>query len=136
MWNLLKGNYKDIRTSSVFLNVFMIMSSFWCFCQLWTDFTPCSRIYIAGFEQVNTPEYIPICAFVCTYSVSIFTLVKISIFYFNPLKAQSCELHNNKYMITSTEIANTKIFTFIVAIVFKLMRHEVLFINRKDNRNC
>ena len=31
----------------------------------------------------------------------------------NFLKVQSCKLYNNKYMIPSTQIKNTKIFTFI-----------------------
>ena len=39
-------------------------------------------------------------------------------------------------MITSTQITNTEIFAFIAALVFKLLRRKVLFINRKDNRNC
>ena len=31
---------------------------------------------------------------------------------------------------------NTKIFAFIAVLVFKLLGCKVLFINRKDNRNC
>ena len=34
------------------------------------------------------------------------------------------------------QITSTEIFAFIAALVFKLMRREVLFINRKDNKNC
>ena len=52
------------------------------------------------------------------------------------LKVQSCKLYNNKYMIVSTQIKNTEIFTFIAALVFRLLSRKVLFINRKDNRNC
>ena len=39
-------------------------------------------------------------------------------------------------MVASTQITNTEIFAFTVALVFKLLNREVLFINRKDNRNC
>ena len=41
-------------------------------------------------------------------------------------------------MITSTQIINTEIFTFIAVLVFKLLNRKVLFINinRKANRNC
>ena len=39
-------------------------------------------------------------------------------------------------MIASTEVANTEIFVFMAALVFKLLSRKVLFINRKDNRTC
>ena len=52
------------------------------------------------------------------------------------LKVQSCKLYNNKYMIASKQITSTKIFAFIAAPVLKLLSRKVLFINRKDNRNC
>ena len=52
------------------------------------------------------------------------------------LKVQPCKLYYNKYMIASTQIVNTEIFSFIVVLVFKLLSRNVLFINRKDNRNC
>ena len=39
-------------------------------------------------------------------------------------------------MIASTQITNTEIFAFITVLVFKLLSRKVLFINRKDNRNC
>ena len=39
-------------------------------------------------------------------------------------------------MIASTETANPEIFTLTVVPVFKLLNRKVLFINRKDNRNC
>ena len=44
--------------------------------------------------------------------------------------------YNNKYMIASTQIVNTENFSFIAVTVFKLLSRKVLFINRKDNRNC
>ena len=52
------------------------------------------------------------------------------------LKVQSCKLHNNKYMIASTQITNTKIFASIAVLVFKLLSRKFLFINRKEKRNC
>ena len=52
------------------------------------------------------------------------------------LKVQLCKLYNNKYMIFSTQITNTEIFAFIAVLLFKLLTRKVLFINRKDNRNC
>ena len=39
-------------------------------------------------------------------------------------------------MIAITQIINTEIFAFIAVLVFKLLSRKVLFINRKDNRNC
>ena len=39
-------------------------------------------------------------------------------------------------MIASKQIKNTEIFAFIAVLVFKLFTRKVLFINRKDNRNC
>ena len=39
-------------------------------------------------------------------------------------------------MITSTQIINIEIFTFIAVLVFKLLSRKVLLINRKDNSNC
>ena len=39
-------------------------------------------------------------------------------------------------MIASRQITNTDIFALIAALVFKLLGHKVLFINRKDNRTC
>ena len=52
------------------------------------------------------------------------------------LKLHSCKLNNIKYKIASTQITNTEIFAFMAVLVFKLSSREVLFINRKDNRNC
>ena len=39
-------------------------------------------------------------------------------------------------MNATTQIATTEIFAFIAVLVFKLMSRKVMFINRKDNRNC
>ena len=39
-------------------------------------------------------------------------------------------------MIASSPITNTEIFAFITVLVFKLLSRKVLFINRKDKRNC
>ena len=52
------------------------------------------------------------------------------------LKVQQFKSYNNKYMIASTQIANTEIFTLIAVLVFKLLSHKVLFVNGKGNRNC
>ena len=52
------------------------------------------------------------------------------------LKVQSCKLYNNKCMIASPEITNNEIFAFTAVLVFKLLSRKVLFINKKDNRNC
>ena len=52
------------------------------------------------------------------------------------LKVQSWKLYNDKYIIALTQITNTEIFAFKAAVVFKLLNHEVLFTNRKNNRNC
>ena len=51
------------------------------------------------------------------------------------LKVQSCKLYN-KYMIASIQITNTEIFAFIAVLVSISLSRKVLFINRKDNRNC
>ena len=39
-------------------------------------------------------------------------------------------------MIAPIQIANTKMFSFIAVLVFKLLSRKVLFMNTKDNRNC
>ena len=52
------------------------------------------------------------------------------------LKERPCKLYNNKHGIVLTQITKTEIFAFIVVVVFKLLSREVLFINRKGNRNC
>ena len=39
-------------------------------------------------------------------------------------------------MFLSTQITNIETFAFLALLVFKLLSPEVLFINRKDNRNC
>ena len=51
-------------------------------------------------------------------------------------KVQPSKLCNGKYMIPSTQIANTEIFVFIAVRIFKLFSRKVLFINKKDNGNC
>ena len=50
-------------------------------------------------------------------------------------KVQLCKLYN-RCMITSTQITNTDIFALIAVLVFKLLSRKILFINRKDDRNC
>ena len=37
-------------------------------------------------------------------------------------------------MITSTQIANTEIFSFVAVLVSKLLSGKVLLINRNDNK--
>ena len=39
-------------------------------------------------------------------------------------------------MTASMQITNAEIFAFIAVLVFKLLSRKVLFVNRKDNRNC
>ena len=51
-------------------------------------------------------------------------------------KLLSRKLDNDKNTSTLTHITNTEIFAFIAILVFKLLIREVLFINRKNNRNC
>ena len=51
------------------------------------------------------------------------------------LKVQSWKLYDNKYMIASTQITNAEIFAFVAVLVFNLLNCNVLFINKKDNRN-
>ena len=48
---------------------------------------------------------------------------------------QSCKLYNMKYKIASTQITNTNIFASIAVLIFKLLNHNTLFTNRKDNGN-
>ena len=52
------------------------------------------------------------------------------------LKVQLCELYNNKYRIASPQITNTEILAFIAVLVFKLLSRKVLFVNKKNHRNC
>ena len=51
-------------------------------------------------------------------------------------KGTAMQIYNDKSMIALTQITNTEIFAFIAVLVFKLLSRKVLFINRKDNRNC
>ena len=39
-------------------------------------------------------------------------------------------------MIISTQITNTEVSAFMPVVDFKLLSRKVLFISRKDNRNC
>ena len=39
-------------------------------------------------------------------------------------------------MTASPHITNTEIFALLDVLDFKLLSRKVLFINRKDNRNC
>ena len=39
-------------------------------------------------------------------------------------------------MISLTQITSTETFIFIAVLVFNSLSRKVLFINRKDNRNC
>ena len=39
-------------------------------------------------------------------------------------------------MIASRQMTNTENSAFMAVLVFKLLSLKVLFINRKDNRNC
>ena len=41
-----------------------------------------------------------------------------------------------KYIMALTHIRNTEILAFIAVLDFKLLSCKVLFINKKDNRNC
>ena len=64
-----------------------------------------------------------------------FIFCAVIVFNSSKLKVQSCKLYDNKYMIALTQITNNEIFAFIVVLVFKLLSHKLLFINRKYNRN-
>ena len=39
-------------------------------------------------------------------------------------------------MIALTQVTNTEVFAFTAVLVFKSLSRKVLFIDRKDNRNC
>ena len=52
------------------------------------------------------------------------------------LKVKTCKLYNSKYMIATTQLTITETFAFIAVLVFKLFNLKVVFINRKDKRNC
>ena len=39
-------------------------------------------------------------------------------------------------MIASTQITKTEILALIAVLVFQLLDRKVLFISRKDNKNC
>ena len=50
-------------------------------------------------------------------------------------KVELCKFYN-KYMIASSKITITEFFAFIALLVFKLLSRKVLFIKRKDKKNC
>ena len=52
------------------------------------------------------------------------------------LKGTVMKLYNNKYIIASTQVTNTKTFAFIAVVVFELLSHKVLFKTEEDNRSC
>ena len=39
-------------------------------------------------------------------------------------------------MMALTQLTNTEIFRLLAALFLKLLSRQVLFINKKDNRNC
>ena len=39
-------------------------------------------------------------------------------------------------MIVSTQITNTELFAFIAVLAFKVLSSKVMFVTKKDNRNC
>ena len=47
-------------------------------------------------------------------------------------KVQSCKLYNNKYMITSTQITETYIFTFRAVLVFKLLTRSFVYKQKRQ----
>ena len=77
-----------------------------------------SYVFFLGFQQANQSE------------VRFFLNLRLH------LKVQSCKLYNSKYMIASTQTTNTEIFAFIAVPVIIILSRKVLFIIRKDNRNC
>ena len=52
------------------------------------------------------------------------------------IEKYKCKLYNNKYTIASIQMTSNEILAFITVLVFKLLNRKVLFINKKDNRNC
>ena len=43
---------------------------------------------------------------------------------------------NKKYGTALKQLTNTEVYAFKAVLVFKLQSRKVLFINRKDNKNC
>ena len=43
---------------------------------------------------------------------------------------------NKKYAITLKQLTNTEVYAFMVVLVFKSQNRKVLFINRKESKNC
>ena len=52
------------------------------------------------------------------------------------IEKYKCKLYNNNYTIASIQMTSNEILAFIAVLVFKLLNRKVLFINKKDNRNC
>ena len=74
-------------------------------------------------------------AYLIHLQVSSFSKLKVSTFY-AILKVQLFRIYNTKYMIASTQITNTEVLIFIAVLVYTSLSRRVLFINKKDNRNC
>ena len=88
--------------------------------------------------MANMDNTMKSCKYVCAKQLlkpmqTLFTCLKVKLVEAH-LKVQSCKLYNNKHMIASTQISSTENFAFIA--VFTLLSRKVLFINRKENRNC
>ena len=49
---------------------------------------------------------------------------------------ESCKFYFKKYITVLLQTTNTEIFVIITVLVFKLFYRTVLFINKKDNKNC
>ena len=43
---------------------------------------------------------------------------------------------NNKYAIALKQLTNTEVYAFMAVLVFKSQNRKVLFINRKESKNC
>ena len=52
------------------------------------------------------------------------------------IKGTIMKIIYHRYIIASIEITNIEIFAFIAVLVFKLLSHKLLFINKKDNIKC
>ena len=113
------------------------------------DCTPKKKFHVKFHEKDCTPKSSKTTKKLCKTLLNIFSITMqqrtsanfvLILLHFKPpkvsLKVQSCKLYDNEYMIALTQIANTEIFAFIAVHVFKLLTCKVLFINRKENRNC
>ena len=52
------------------------------------------------------------------------------------LKVQSCIYITTNIMDASSQITDNEIVAVTTVLVFMLLSHKVLFVNRKDNWNC